>query len=200
MPSLPQLARTVVLALAVWGAGSAMASAQTPAPHNKEELALKPYRRLLEGMGYPTQSSPSGQHFYIVIHSTYDYTIDFSFSGDHTYMWVYTLVYSYADEELARLPMAKLLADNDEAPEFFSLHKDDDKTDLFLQIAMPIASVNAKSVRRVIDSIDRNLNDDQADWNPNLWKQAAPDGGSDVLPTPKAAPAPDDSHSKQVPI
>lgn len=199
MLSLPQLVRAVILALAVSGAGSTMAAAQTPAPHNKEELALKPYRRLLEGMGYPTQSSPSGQHFYIVIHSTYDYTIDFSFSGDHTYMWVYTLVYSYSDTELARLPTAKLLADNDEAPEFFSLHKDNDKTDLFLQMAMPIASVNAKSIRRVIDSIDRNLNADQADWNPNLWKQPAPSGDSDTTP-PKAAPTPDDSHSKQVPI
>jgi len=200
MPSLPQLARPLVLALAVSALGSAMASAQTPAPHSKEALALKPYRRLLEGMGYATQFSPSGGHFYIVIHATNDYTIDFSLSTDHTYMWVYTLVYSYTDEELARLPMAKLLADNNEAPEFFSLQRNNDKTDLFLQIAMPIAGVNAKSVRRVIDSIDRNLNDDQADWNPGLWKPAVPDGGNDTTPPPEAAPPPDDSHSNQVPI
>lgn len=199
MPSLPRLACAVLLASALSGGGGALAATQTPA-HSKDEIALKPYRKLLEGMGYPTQSSPSGEHFYIVIHSNFDYTIDFSFSGDRTYLWVYTLVYSYSDAELARLPTQKLLADNDSAPEFFSLHKDDDKTDLFLQIAMPIASVNAKSIRRVIDSIDRNLNDDQADWNPTSWQQAAPSGGSDTAPPPKAAPTPDDSHSKQVPI
>lgn len=194
------------LALGAFGfAGSPSLAAAQTGVHAPPGAALKPYRKILESMGYETHLSPTGGHFYIDIHGNYDYTIDFAQSEDKTYLWVYTLVYEYTAAQLAQLDMQKLLEENDSIPEFFSLHPEDgDKTELFMQIALPATSVNAKSIRQVIDSIDRNLDADDATWNPDLWKKTPASGGDAPAPhpAPQSSPAPGSggTDAKQVPI
>lgn len=194
------------LALGAFGlAGSPSLAAAQTGVNAPAGAALKPYRKILESMGYVTHLSPTGGHFYIEVHGYYDYTIDFAQSEDKTYLWVYTLVYEYTAAQMAQVNMQKLLEENDSIPEFFSLHPEDgDKTELFMQIALPGASVNAKSIRQVIDSIDKNLDADDATWNPDRWKKAPAAGGDTPAPhpAPQSSPAPGSggADAKQVPI
>lgn len=207
MPSLTAVCRALAVAAVALGGAPDLAAAQTANRPPPAGAPLKPYRKMLETMGYATHLSPAGGHFYIAIHGTYNYTIDFALSDDRSYLWVYSLVYEYSAAQLAQVNMQKLLEENDSVPEFFSLHPEDGgKTELFLQIALPLASVSPKVIRQVIDSIDRNLDADDSTWNPDLWPKA-PAGDGDApasvpTPAPKSspAPAPGGTDGKQVPI
>ena len=72
--------------------------------------------------------------------------------------------------QLQRLPMRQLLEANDSSPEFFSLHNDSGSVSLYLQIALPVEGVSAKTLRTIINHINNDMNDDDASWNPTLWK------------------------------
>jgi hypothetical protein len=145
------------------GAGRARADS-APSP------GLTAIRQVVDQMGYTTTLSPTGGHFYIEVKDKYDYTVDFSLTGDGTYIWIYTQIQSYTAPQLQRLPMRALLEANDSSPEFFSLHNDSGTVSLYLQIAMPVEAVSAKNLRTIIDHIDEDMNDDDASWNPSLWK------------------------------
>jgi hypothetical protein len=136
----------------------------TPSP------ALTALRHVVDQMGYTTTLSPTGGHFYIENNDKYDYTVDFSLSDDNSYLWVYTQVQTYTAPQLQRLPMRQLLEANDSSPEFFSLHNDSGSVSLYLQIALPVEGVSAKTLRTIINHINNDMNDDDASWNPTLWK------------------------------
>jgi hypothetical protein len=141
------------------------ATAPVPSPE------LKSLQSMVDNMGYTTTLSPTAGHFYISSDNKNVVSIDFAMSDDKSYIWIYSQIETYTAEQVAQLPLMKLLEANDNSPEFFSINNDSGKISLYVQIAFPAQGATPKSLRTIIDHIGSTIDDNAALWDPSQWKK-----------------------------
>jgi hypothetical protein len=144
------------------------ASAATAAVPSPE---LKSLQSMVDNMGYTTTLSPTAGHFYISSNNKNVVSIDFAMSDDKSYIWIYSQIETYTPEQVAQLPLMKLLEANDNSPEFFSINNDSGKISLYVQIAFPAQGATPKTLRTIIDHIGSTIDDNAALWDPAQWKK-----------------------------
>jgi hypothetical protein len=144
-----------------------LARAATAAPSTE----LKGLQSMVDNMGYTTTLSPTAGHFYISSDNKNVVSIDFALSDDKSYIWIYSQIETYTPEQVAQIPLMKLLEANDNSPEFFSINNDSGKISLYVQIAFPAQGATPKTLRTIIDHIGSTIDDNAALWDPAQWKK-----------------------------
>lgn len=121
-------------------------------------------------LGYETKMAATGKSFTIAIRSSYNFTINFSYSNDGTLVWMSANVATYTQEQLGQLNTMRLLEVSDPGPGYFALAKGAETDTLYAQRSLPAQGATPVLLRATIENLTLLITNNDTVWNKNLWK------------------------------
>jgi hypothetical protein len=139
-------------------------------PFLRKPASLGQVEALLTGLGYPVTEAADGQSFSINWTGKYDYVLQFSLSGDGALCYAYVLLATYTPGQMARLPMLRLLEQDDNGDFFYSAEPAGDGGEqLYGNAVIPLTGLTAGLLHGLLASMTAKMDAGDAAWNALLW-------------------------------
>jgi hypothetical protein len=159
-----------ILAFGLLAALTAAAATPARAQSAPKPTALAALESIAANLG-PTTDAASNQSFSIPWPGKYNVTIEFDTATDGSVGYAFVLLASYKPAELARLPYAKLLEQDDKGDYFYSAEPDPNGGErLYANAVIPLAGLTPPLLRGLLTGMAAKITAADSDWNTALWK------------------------------